>query len=168
MTLDTALHFAAEYCGCDYKKTPIICYYADVAQKELACFAAAIVKRYEIKKETVKEKAFALPDDYLSLHNIMRRNSALPVNYRVDGENLIIKDYGIIDVYYKAMPKTVTAKTAGSYVFEIDKKLHIAIPYYIAYRMAENYDVSQNCFDEWNKIISLYKMTKPKEIKFKF
>ncbi len=165
MTLDMAIKKTLYYSEMRDAPRALMCHYADVAQKELATDVAKIIKRFDISKSNSKEMCYPLPEDFLGIHQVIRRASALPVNWHIKNNTLYISDYGDIDIYYASLPQVITSETPGDYVFKVDARAQTGIPYYMAYRIAKDYAVAKECFEEWNKIIALIKMAQPKERK---
>lgn len=159
MTLDTAILRACDYAGTYDTPRALLCYYADVAQKEIAITVAPLIKRFDILKSNSKKARYQLPEDFIGIHQIIRRASVAPVNWSIEDNMLVIEDYGHIDIYYKALPENV----AKGGTFQVNQRLHGAIPYYIAYRIAKDYERQKICLEQWNKINSMFKMTRPKE-----
>ncbi len=157
MTLNQAFEAAAVYARTDQSAfaRAVLCCYADIAQKEIAMTTAPLVKRFDVSKTNSKPAYYNMPADSIGFDKIIRRGSALPVSYCLDGRQLIISDYGNLDIYYHTLPKTVDENTPDNYCFEVDVKTHRAIPFYIAYRMAADEELAQGCLAEWNKLNSL-------------
>ena len=164
MTLDMAIERACEYA--DVYDTPraLMCYYADIAQKEIAITVSPLVKRFEVSKSNCEKQKYSLPENYTGIHKVIRRASVAPVKWTIEEGMLVIEDYGYIDIYYTALPETIKENCT----FVVEQKLHNAIPYYIAYRIAKDYEIQKFCLEQWNKMNSLYKMTRPKETKIRF
>lgn len=159
MTVDTAIERACDYADVYDTSRALLCYYADIAQREIAITVCPIIKRFDIIKSNCKKLKYPLPKDFIGIHQIIRRASVAPVKWIIEDDMLVIEDYGHIDIYYKALPESVRMGC----VFQVDQKLHNAIPYYIAYRIAKDYEKQKLCLEQWNKTNSLYKMTRPKE-----
>ena len=158
MTLNQAFEAASVYARTNLNSFPraLLCYYADVAQKEIALTTAPILKRFDISKSNSKPISYNMPAQSVGFDKIIRRASALPIKYNLcDMDKLVISDYGNLDIYYRVLPDTINENTPDSYKFEVDVTTHTAIPYYIAYRTSKEEDVTQNCLAHWNKYNSL-------------
>jgi len=162
MTLNQAFEAATIYARTDLSAftKALLCYYADIAQKEIAISAAPIVKRFDVSKSNSKPVCYDMPKDSIGFDKIIRRGSALPVNYSFDDAGrIVISDYGKLDIYYRVLPDTVNENTPDSYSFEVDVRTHRAIPFYIAYRLSDNEEIMQGCLAKWNKLNSLAKQS---------
>lgn len=160
MTIRQAIDIALTYAKIDGKNIPeaLLLYYADVAQKDIALNTFKITKRYNISKKDSKPLHIYLPDDNIGFHNIMRRGSALPIEYTViNDKELVVSDYGEFDIYYNVLPKTIDLSTRDDYSFEVHIKTHCAIPFYIASKIAKDATIAETCFCEWNTLNSLVK-----------
>ncbi|MBQ4542841.1 MAG: hypothetical protein IJA19_01595 [Clostridia bacterium] len=155
MTIKQAIDIAYSYAKIASDSVPkaLMRHFADSAQKEIALNTFYIQKRFMVNKKDTKPLKIVLPDENVGFARIIRRGSALPINYTVtDSSQIIIEDYGQFDIYFNILPKTIDLSTDDDYSFEVNIKTHGAIPFYIASKIAKDPRVAETCFYEWNSL----------------
>ncbi len=160
MTIKQAIDIAYSYAKIKTGTIPkaLLLHYADIAQKEIALNTFNIKKRFMVCKNDTKPLKIVLPADNVAFGCIIRRGSALPINYSVTNNSEInIEDYGQFDIYYNVLPKTIDLSTDDNYSFEVNIKTHGAIPFYIASKIAADPSIADTCFYEWNTLNSIAK-----------
>ena len=153
--IDTALKLIdSEYDEFDEGLYP---FYADTAQKMIAMYGKHIERLKTIEKPDNTEVEVEL-DNFYKLNYTVIRGSKAQVNYILTGNKLTTDSAGTVDIYYFAMPETVTGETDDEYQFEVDIETHNAIPYYIGYALAKSDDpaTAQMLFNEWNRYMSVF------------
>ena len=166
MTLDEAILKACiigEFKEEDYPKAKYAAL-ADQAQKILAGLGYPVTGVFKIEAGVTK---CTLPEDCSEVIRVKSRLSDAPTEYEiVDG--IIYTDGAYdTDIFYEKNPSDITAATAGSYIFEIDKKTHFAIPYYMVYHLCKTDDVenAQAALTEWNKYAALLEKNRKSVVK---
>ena len=127
---------------------------ADQAQKILSGLGYPAVGVFYIAKGVTK---CILPDDCCGVIRVKSRLSDAPTEYEVTDGVIYTDGLREIEVFYEKLPNDITAKTAEDSEFEIDKKAHFAIPYYMVYHLCKTNDVenAQAALTEWNKYAAL-------------
>lgn len=124
MTIDQANRLVKKLVGEDdfHDVDDILTSYYDLAQREIATFAAPIRKSIVVK---CGEKV-ALPEDIYRLANVS-------VSYRrIDMSHIIADGEGEATVCYLAYPKRLTDDSPLTEEFEVCREAQIAIPYFAA------------------------------------
>ena len=108
-----------------------------------------------------------LPEDVYEVRNILdvRGN---PVTFDTYERGVaIVPAPGTYKVIYYALPKVIDENTPDDYEYEVPLYTHVAIPYYIAYRLVGTDDTTlyQALKNQWNMYMGIFNQTGKARVK---
>ena len=108
-----------------------------------------------------------LPEDLYEIRGIVDQNGR-PVEYEVYERGIaIVPKLGSYKVIYYALPEIIDENTADNYEYEVPLYTHVAIPYYIAYRLVGTDDTTlyQALKNQWNMYMGIFNQTGKARVK---
>lgn len=109
-----------------------MCFFLDIAQKELAKIKKIVRTRKYTARSGTEEQM--LPDDLMEIRAIWRGGRNAAGRYQIRGGKIVIPETETetVTLEYFAMPETIPADAADDYEFELAEDACNCMPYYVA------------------------------------